>query len=154
VVAIEQHQLVWRDFVVALGTFGGQVEALRVKFPVAPHLGNRTLNLSVEIDAPVVKSTKFYGFENRRFPASFTISGMPRRFPNLLSEMEQAGFHFTGHAVCSRCHKKIEYWSPPGSAPLAYDLMANGASPVKPHRCGRSSRELTPESARRHAARW
>ena len=59
-----------------------------------------------------------------------------RRFPNILSDLEQAGYAFRGHALCSGCHKSVEYWSPPGAAPIAYDLMALPSSPIVPHRCG------------------
>jgi hypothetical protein len=78
---------------------------------------------------------------------------MAKRFPNILSDLELAGYKFRGHGVCSGCRKQIEYWSPPGSASRAYDLMASSTAPVKMHRC-HSHREPTPESLRRSAVQW
>jgi len=72
-----------------------------------------------------------------------------------LSDLPEAGFKFRAHALCSGCKKRIEFWSPPQSAPpIAYDVMLDGTSPVKEHRCGRSSREPTAASLRRQAAQW
>jgi hypothetical protein len=77
-----------------------------------------------------------------------------RRFPNTLSELPEAGYRFVRHSVCGGCGKKIETWLPPLSAAVSYDVMIDGTSLIKPHRCGRSSREVTAASARRHAAHW
>jgi len=61
---------------------------------------------------------------------------MPRmHYPNVLSQMEDAGYVFGGHARCSNCRAQIEYWTPPGSQRAMFEIMPTPISPVRFHHC-------------------